>query len=292
MKKLILAIVLGMVMAIQAMAQHKDTANLTIIVNAPLALTTTSLPPATAGVLYTLTISASGGTTPYTFSFPNNVAPPGAAITSAGVFTWTPTSAQVGNSSLSFMVKDAKKATATKSYTITVNSGATPLAITTTSLPAGTVGTAYSATMTATGGAPPYAWSATGLPPGLAISTTGVITGTPTTAGTYSGAITVTDSSATVARLTFSITTATTALHSVSVTWTNSVTPGVTGYNVLWSTVSGGPYAQLNGALVTAQPFTHSNLPAGQQECYVVKASGAGSVSVASNESCCTTPSP
>ncbi len=58
--------------------------------------------------------------------------------------------------------------------------------ITTTSLPAGTVGTAYSTTMAASGGTTPYTWSvASGLPAGLTInSTTGIISGTPTTAQT------------------------------------------------------------------------------------------------------------
>ncbi len=48
------------------------------------------------------------------------------------------------------------------------------------------VGTAVNLQLSATGGTPPYTWSATGLPPGLTIgSSTGAITGTPTTAGSY-----------------------------------------------------------------------------------------------------------
>src|SRR5262245_51879480 len=69
--------------------------------------------------------------------------------------------------------------------------------ITTTTITPGVVGTAYSFTVNATGGQTPYRWSATGLPPGsppISInSSTGVITGTPTTAGSFTTTITLFD---------------------------------------------------------------------------------------------------
>ena len=71
------------------------------------------------------------------------------------------------------------------------------LAISTTSLPSGTVGTSYSATLLANGGTSPYTWSipAASLPSGLSLDqSTGAITGTPTTSGTYTFTATVTDS--------------------------------------------------------------------------------------------------
>ena len=60
----------------------------------------------------------------------------------------------------------------------------------------GTVGSAIAAfTLSATGGTTPYTWSATGLPPGVTIgSTTGTVSGTPTTAGTYNVTATATGS--------------------------------------------------------------------------------------------------
>ena len=57
------------------------------------------------------------------------------------------------------------------------------LAISTSSLPTGQTGVAYSALLAATGGAPPYTWSVTSgtLPAGLTLNaSTGAITGTPT----------------------------------------------------------------------------------------------------------------
>ena len=58
----------------------------------------------------------------------------------------------------------------------------------------GTVGTAKSLQMSASGGTAPYTWTATGLPAGLTInSSSGLISGTPTAAGTYSSTVTAKD---------------------------------------------------------------------------------------------------
>ena len=72
---------------------------------------------------------------------------------------------------------------------ITAGGGAAPLTITTSSpLPAGTVGAAYSQTFElASGGTPPYSgWTITAgtLPANLMLNaSTGALTGTPTAAG-------------------------------------------------------------------------------------------------------------
>ncbi|MEO6983625.1 MAG: Ig domain-containing protein, partial [Edaphobacter sp.] len=70
------------------------------------------------------------------------------------------------------------------------------LAITTTSLPSASNGTAYSRALQASGGTPAYTWSITAgsLPAGLTLAaTTGVISGTPSTNGTSNFTATVTD---------------------------------------------------------------------------------------------------
>ena len=68
-----------------------------------------------------------------------------------------------------------------------------------------TVGTAISnLTLAATGGTTPYTWTATGLPAGLTVSSGGVVSGTPTTAGTSSVTAKVTDAAGKTGSATFS----------------------------------------------------------------------------------------
>ena len=93
-------------------------------------------------------------------------------------------------------VTDAANNTATKALSIAVAAAPQPPTITTTSLPGGTTGTAYSTTLQASSGTTPYTWSLSAgtLPAGLSLAaSTGVISGTPTTAGTVSFTVKVTD---------------------------------------------------------------------------------------------------
>jgi len=74
-----------------------------------------------------------------------------------------------------------------------------PLLAVANSLPNGNIGGPYDAVLTATGGKAPYTWTvaAGALPTGLTlVSTTGTITGTPNTAGSFTFTMQVTDSSA------------------------------------------------------------------------------------------------
>lgn len=116
-----------------------------------------------------------------------------------------------GPSSFSFSVDidaDSTKNSATVGITVTdtdtnesscytsVPLVAAPLIITTSSLPSGTVGAAYSFTLTATGGTEPYTWTSGALPAGLSLdSSSGAISGTPAgPAGSSSITFTVYDS--------------------------------------------------------------------------------------------------
>jgi hypothetical protein len=91
------------------------------------------------------------------------------------------------------------------SHAIVGGGGSTGPTVTNPGNQTGTVGTAASLTVTASGGTTPYTWSATGLPPGKTINaSTGVISGTPTTAGTYSTTVTATDAAAKAGSASFS----------------------------------------------------------------------------------------
>jgi hypothetical protein len=154
--------------------------------------TTFAAPPAgQVGVAYTDTLTAAGGTAPYTWSVNAGSLPPGITLTSAGVLAGTPTTA--GSYPFSVNVIDKNNGIATASITLVV---ANTLSLTFTAPPAGQVAVAYSDTLTAAGGTTPYTWSVTtgSLPPGLTLSaSTGVVAGTPTTAGTFTFAVKVTD---------------------------------------------------------------------------------------------------
>ena len=96
--------------------------------------------------------------------------------------------AAVGTFTLTVTAIDAVGATASTSLTLTVADQPITFAP---QLPAGTVGSVYSATLSAAGFGP-FSYSAIGLPTGLVLKGN-TISGTPTTAGTFVGAITATD---------------------------------------------------------------------------------------------------
>jgi uncharacterized protein (TIGR03437 family) len=93
------------------------------------------------------------------------------------------------------------------SLAFTVAAPRDPLSFVTTALPSGASGASYSQSITATGGLPPYSFSALPLTPapGLTLSSAGLLSGTPTLAGTFSFSATVRDAAQTSVTTQFTI---------------------------------------------------------------------------------------
>lgn len=154
-------------------------------------ITTASLGGATQGAAYSKTLAASGGTTPYTWTLDSGSLPAGLTISSAGVISGTPTG--TADATFTVRVTDTVPESATKTFTIVVHG---PPIVSTTSVGGATVGTAFSTTLAGTAGTTPFTWSlASGtLPGGVTLAgSTGVLSGTPTTAGTFVFGVKITD---------------------------------------------------------------------------------------------------
>jgi hypothetical protein len=158
-------------------------ASYTITVEPPPSIPATTLPSGSTFGGYSGTVTAVGGIPPLSWGF-NGTLPPGlslgASSTDTETIIGTPTTEGVYTFTL--QVTDSTGTTATSpNLTITIGD----LELTTTSpLPAATVGTAYNEQLTATGGTPGYTFALAGtstLAAGLALSSTGLISGTPTT---------------------------------------------------------------------------------------------------------------
>ena len=154
--------------------------------------TTNPLPDAVLNLAYSTTLTTAGGTGTNTWSVTGGALPAGLTLSGAtGVIGGAPTT--VGLSGFTIQVTDGAQ-TVTKALSMTVNA---PLAIISTSpLPTGAEGVAYSAALVATGGGGANTWSVTAgtLPAGLTLAVaTGVISGTPTTGGLSTFTVRVAD---------------------------------------------------------------------------------------------------
>ena len=153
-----------------------------------------SLPGGTSGTAYSQLLTPTGGTGPYTCSITAGALPAGISLPN-NTLTGTPASAGAYNFTVTCV--DSFGNSGSKDYSLTIAAG-NVLTIGPASMPAGTVGVAYvNQTMTATGGdgVGPYTYAVTAgaLPTGLTL-TNGVLSGTPTAAGTYTFTVTGTDS--------------------------------------------------------------------------------------------------
>lgn len=234
-----------------------------------LAITTSSLANGQLAAPYSQTVTATGGTPPYTWTVASGALPGGLGLATSssgtGVISGMPTG-PLGTVAFTLQVTDSNKTTAQKAFTINI---ALTLTVTTISLPAGTKGTAYPATqILATGGTPPYTWSITSgsLPPGLSLAAgTGAISGTPTATGSTVFTVVVTDSAGATASAQLSITiNAATAPLSITTSGTVSAAAGTAFTQALAATGGTPPYTwsatglpaglQVSGSSITGTP--------------------------------------
>ena len=171
---------------------------LTLTINAPtISVSPALLSNATVASAYSQSLSASGGTSPYTFTVSTGSLPAGVTLSSNGTLSGTPTAG--GTFNFTVTAQDSSTGigpyTGSRAYSLNVATPTLSIAPTSGALSA-TAGQAYSRTFTAGGGTAPYGYTISALPPGLSFNTaTGVLSGTPTALGATTFTVTATDSS-------------------------------------------------------------------------------------------------
>ena len=166
---------------------------------AALSLTLATLPGATVDTPYTATIGVTGGTSPYSCVLASGTLPPGLTLAASCVVSGTPTTA--GPYTFQVTATDSSNptmnVTGPESITVTATTG---LALS--NPPVATMNAPYSGLIGVTGGMAPYTCQLiTGpLPAGLTLGTNCVLTGTPTTAGSYPITVKATDSTTPTAK--------------------------------------------------------------------------------------------
>ncbi|PYS33648.1 MAG: hypothetical protein DMG14_31320, partial [Acidobacteria bacterium] len=210
-----------------------------------------TLPTGTVGSVYSQSLAATGGAAPYTWSILSGTLPAGLLLSASGVISGTPTA--ISSANFTIQVTDSASQTASKLLSITIN--AAPISIMTGSpLPPATVGGVYSVTLGASGGVGPYSWSITAgtLTTGLTLSSSGTLSGTPKTAGTFNFTIQAVDANSVATTKVFS--------HTVQAVLT------ITTTSPLATAVVDSAYSQQLQASL-ADPLTWSvlsgNLPSG-----------------------------
>ncbi|MHB8379052.1 MAG: beta strand repeat-containing protein [Acidimicrobiales bacterium] len=180
--------------AVDASGDGVTSNQVAFTVNAAPGISTTTLPSATRTGGYTQTLTGTNGTTPYSWTVTTGTLPSGLSLSSSGVISGT-VGATATTQTFTVTLTDADGVTATQPLTITVS---TALVMTAYSPPGGSKNSAYNGgtgyQFAATGGAGTLTWTENGsLPPGLTLSISGLLSGTPTSSGTYNFNVLVTD---------------------------------------------------------------------------------------------------
>jgi hypothetical protein len=243
------------------------TLTLTVTLGAPVITSATSA-SGTAGVAFSYQIAATNSPTSYSATG----LPAGLSVSTAtGLISGTPTSAGTSTVTLGAINTGG---TGNANLTLTIAAAGAPAPVITSATAAsGTAGSAFSYQITATN--TPSSYSATGLPAGLSVNTaTGLISGTPTSAGTSTVTLGATNSGGT-GHATLTLTVSTAVSHSVTLSWVASTSPNIAGYNVYRGTTSlSGPYGAtpVNPSLITTLSYVDTSVAAGTTYYYVATA--------------------
>jgi hypothetical protein len=150
--------------------------------------------------------------------------------------------------------------------------------ITTTSVPNGTVNTAYSAAIKADSGCTPYKWTIVSgtLPAGITAkassnTTSFNLTGKPTKAVTDSFTVKATGCGGGVSQASFKIVIQTGANHVVNLDWNASTSKDVVGYNV-YRSPDATTWKKINVSLIGPTLYTDSTVANGSTYYYAATA--------------------
>ena len=241
---------------------------------------TTRLPDGTVQTAYTASIVAKGGCTPYKWSIMSGSLPAGvhakvSSSTTSLKLTGMPTKAETY--SFAVQVTGCAGVEAKASYKTVIHKGSS-VVISTTSVPNGTVETAYSAAIQANGGCTPYTWtiSSGALPAGVTAqasnSTTSLnLGGTPTTSGTSSFAVKATDCHGGDSQDSYKVVIQAAANHVVDLSWKASTSNDIAGYNV-YRSPDATTWKKINSGLVASTLYDDSSVANGSTYYYAASA--------------------
>ncbi|MGA8439104.1 MAG: putative Ig domain-containing protein [Candidatus Sulfotelmatobacter sp.] len=159
---------------------------------------------------------------------------------------------------------------------------ASTIAITTTTLPDGTVDVPFSAVLNASGGCTPYHWALVSgsLPKGVSMRASGNtesldLTGTPTAAGTDSFRVSVTGCGGRVSEMSYELVVQATSIYVVDLSWNASTSSDVSGYNIyraVYSNSTCGSFSKINSSLNPSTVYADSLIVDGTSYCYATTA--------------------